>query len=917
MVAGSPWTYDRASSGEGLLRDRLSRRLQEAGLAPEIVAEVSHMLEGRLRNSVSNPPPEASDVPDGTVMRSEAPAPTGVWAGPPSVLAEAKLPVAFKLPTDLPAHQEDEHTDERSMITSRGGVLERYVDLGVIGTGGMGEVRRVLDRDLGRTMAMKIVGPQIAHKPGSLARFIEEAQATSQLQHPGIVPIHELGKLADGRWYYTMREVRGRSLGVVIREVHGDARDAGQWVATSSGWTFRRLVDAFLRVCEAVSYAHSRGVVHRDLKPSNILVGEHGEVLVVDWGLAKVLGRPDLAAEAGELDLVSPFEAVSTDRSKDSSLATRMGHIAGTPAYMPPEQALGQIDRIDARSDVYALGAILYELLTGRIPYTGHGSDVVDAVLEGPPPPIDERAEIAVPEDLKLACEKAMARAQKDRYQSASQLARAVQAWLDGAKRREQALTVVGQAEACLPEAEMLSEQARTLRTVAAALLDGVKGWEPEEKKHLGWEKEDQAEVLERMARLAEFRHEQQLHGALQIDPRLPEAHALLVEAYLQQHRVAEAQRNEMEIARAETLLREHEGLLPTNHPTQQRVRAYLKGDGALTLVTDPPGAEVFLHKYEVQHRRLVPVFQRSLGRTPLVSVSLPRGSYLCVIKREGFHDVSYPVLIGRQEHWDGVRPGEGDPFPIELPPLGTLEEDDCYVPAGWFWSGGDEDAVEGAPRQRLWCDAFTMKRHPVTNRRYLAFLDNLLADGREDAALRLAPRERGRADGELGPIIYGRASDGTFVLQPDREGHIWDPEMPVVLVDWECAQAYAAQDPERLWRLPTVREWEKAGRGTDGRFYPWGDFLDPAWCSMNDSHAKVRSPSRVSSFPVDVSPYGVSGLAGNVRDWCAPLDPSVTTRDVRGGAWNLSPRHCRLATRGSPLQPHSRLPYLGFRLVR
>ncbi len=644
------------------MRDRLSRRLEQAGLAPEVVAELTAMFEGRLRSSLSDPPPDASGVP----------AATGVWAGPPSVLSEARLPAAFKLPEVGP--EDDEHTDERAMITSRGAVLERYVDLGVIGTGGMGEVRRVLDRDLGRTMAMKIVGPQIAHKPGSLARFIEEAQATSQLQHPGIVPIHELGKLADGRWYYTMREVRGRSLGVVIREVHSAAREVGQWVSTASGWTFRRLVDGFLRVCEAVAYAHGRGVVHRDLKPSNILVGEHGEVLVVDWGLAKVLGRPDLAAEAGELDLRDDFEAVSTDRSKDSSLATRMGHIAGTPAYMPPEQALGQIDRIDARSDVYALGAILYELLTGRIPYSGHGSDVVDAVLEGPPPPIDERAEISVPEDLKIACEKAMARAQKDRYQSALHLARAVQAWLDGAKRREQALTVVGQAQACLPEAEMFLEQARTLRTLAAALLDGVKGWEPEEKKHLGWEKEDQAEVLERMARLAAFRHEQQLHGALQIDPRLPEAHASLVEVYLEQHRDAEAQRDEMEIARAETLLREHEGLLPIGHPTQQRVRAYLKGDGALTLVTDPPGAEVLLHKYELRHRRLVPVFQRSLGHTPLEGVSLPRGSYLCVIKREGFHDVSYPVLIGRQEHWDGARPGERDPFPIALPAQGTLD---------------------------------------------------------------------------------------------------------------------------------------------------------------------------------------------------------------------------------------------------
>jgi serine/threonine-protein kinase len=892
-----------------LLRDRLSQRLQQAGVAPDVVAEVSAMLEGRLRTSLSNPPPETR----------EAPVATGVWGGPPSVLSEAGHPGALKLP-EVAASDDvgDENTDERALITSRGAVLERYVDLGVIGTGGMGEVRRVLDRDLGRTMAMKIVGAQVAHKPSSLARFKEEAQATSQLQHPGIVPIHELGKLADGRWYYTMREVKGRSLGVVIREVHAASRPAGHWVATASGWTFRRLVDAFLRVCEAIAYAHGRGVVHRDLKPSNILVGEHGEVLVVDWGLAKVLGRPDLAAEAGELDLRGDTEAVWTDRSRDSSLATRMGHIAGTPAYMPPEQALGQIDRIDARSDVYALGAILYEVLTGRIPYSGHGSDVVDAVLEGPPVPIGERAEIAVPDDLKYACEKAMARAQCHRYQSASQLARAVQAWLDGAKRREQALQVVEQAAACLPEAEMLHEQARTLRTLAKALLDGVKGWEPEEKKRLGWEKEDQAEVLERMARLAAFRHEQQLHGALQIDPRLPEAHAALVEVYLDQHRDAEAQRNEMEVARAETLLQEHESLLPTGHPTQQRVRAYLKGDGALTLATDPPGAEVLLHRYELQHRRLVPVFERSLGTTPLVSVSLPRGSYLCVVRKQGFHDVSYPVLIGRQEHWDGVRPGECGPFPIALPALGTLDEDDCYVPAGWFWSGGDEEAFEAGPRHRRWCDAFVMKRFPVTNREYIAFLDALVREGREEDALRFVPRERGRAEGELGPIVYGRNADGTFVLQPDHEGHVWDPDMPVVMVDWECAVAFAswsARGDRATGRLPTVVEWEKAGRGVDGRFYPWGDLLDPVWCSMTESHAGPRAPSRIESYRVDTSPYGVRGLAGNVRDWCARVAGS-SLPDVRGGAWNVGSRLCRMAARGR-LQPDSRMPYVGFRLVR
>jgi formylglycine-generating enzyme required for sulfatase activity len=331
--------------------------------------------------------------------------------------------------------------------------------------------------------------------------------------------------------------------------------------------------------------------------------------------------------------------------------------------------------------------------------------------------------------------------------------------------------------------------------------------------------------------------------------------------------------------------------------------------------VTDPVGAEVLLYKYELHHRRLVPVFQRSLGRTPLTSVSLPRGSYLCVIKREGFHDVSYPVLIGRQEHWDGVRPGEKDSFPIELPPLGALEEDDCYVPAGWFWSGGDEDAMEAAPRQRLWCESFVMKRFPVTNREYIAFLDDLVRHGQEEEALRYAPRERGRSEGELGPVLYGRDPSGKFVLQPDREGQIWDPDMPVVLVDWSCAEAYSAWKGNGS-RVPTVLEWEKAGRGVDGRFFPWGDYLDPVWCSMTQSHALLRAPSRVDSYSIDVSPHGIRGLAGNVRDWCGSADAGATKQPVRGGAWNIGQRLCRMATR-NPLQADARMPYVGFRVVR
>ena len=183
--------------------------------------------------------------------------------------------------------------------------MERYEDLGRIGEGAMGEVRRVKDRYLGRIVAMKILkeGGQVK---GLRDRFLAEAATTSQLEHPGIIPIYDIGE-QDGRPYFTMREIRGRTLTEVIREVH-DSSGAGQWTA-AGGWTFRRLLAAFGAVCEAVAFAHDRGVIHRDLKPDNVLVGDYGEVTVVDWGLATL---------------------------------TPGAHVVGTPAYMPPEQAWGR-----------------------------------------------------------------------------------------------------------------------------------------------------------------------------------------------------------------------------------------------------------------------------------------------------------------------------------------------------------------------------------------------------------------------------------------------------------------------------------------------------------------------------------------------------------------------------------------------
>lgn len=386
-------------------------------------------------------------------------------------------------------------------------------------------------------------------------------------------------------------------------------------------------------------------------------------------------------------------------------------------------------------------------------------------------------------------------------------------------------------------------------------------------------------------------------------------------------------------LARAQTLLTAHAAALPDTHALRREVATYLRGDGALTLVTDPPGAEVLLYRYIEKNRRLVEVFERSLGTTPLRTVSLPRGSYVCVLRNPSCEEVRYPVEVTRGGHWDGLAPGAQEPHRVWLPPTGSLAPDEVYVPASWFRAGGDPGA-ESFPAMRLWCDALVVQRFPVTNRQYLGFLDDLVAGGREEEALQHAPRERAGTEGELGALIYGY-EDGRFSLRPDADGDVWLPDHPVVHIDWYGARAYLAWHAARTgrpWRLPGELEWEKAARGVDGRWFPWGDELDPAWCCMSESHRGPRSPSVVDSYPVDVSPYGVRGMGGNVYDWClslyevsTPTDDRVAPpedvlhapprafRAVRGGAWTFSARNARSADRDRS-EPGGRIPNCGFR---
>jgi len=296
----------------------------------------------------------------------------------------------------------------------------RYVVLGEIGHGGMGRVLRVRDEKIQREVALKSLLSEDG-EPGSARdastntrtrRFLREVQLSGQLEHPSIVPIHDLGE-SDGSPYYTMRYIQGRSLAEALRQ---DPTPAGRL----------RLLPHFGDICNAMAFAHDRKIIHRDLKPANVILGEYGETMVIDWGLAKVQGDVD------ESDRRLATELRQIQETDDS--ATVFGTALGTPAYMAPEQALGRLDEIDHQSDIYSLGAILYELLTGVPPFSGgHPHRVMLRVVQEPLTPVRSRVPDA-PAELCAIAEKALQKDKRLRYGSCSEMAHDVSSWLSGEK---------------------------------------------------------------------------------------------------------------------------------------------------------------------------------------------------------------------------------------------------------------------------------------------------------------------------------------------------------------------------------------------------------------------------------------------------------------------------------------------------
>lgn len=351
----------------GVALSALPDHLRPEGLSNTSMSPPAHPVEAPTTAPAETQLPPGSADPNETAVHSPTPSELDETTPPrldPDQSTSSESDPMETLATYLPRvprvrlrnPDEEDVTDREPSET-----IERYPVLEEIARGGMGAVHKAHDPDLGRNIAVKVLLDEHEDKPGLLTRFVEEAQIGGQLQHPGIVPVYEIGTFRDSRPYFTMKLVKGQTLASLLAERDGPDQDLS------------RFLKIFEQVCQTLAYAHSRGVIHRDLKPANIMVGSFGEVQVMDWGLAKVL-------EEGAASTAQPEpqeeEAILTQRNLvgEDGARTQAGSVLGTPAYMPREQAIGDINRMDERADVFGLGAILCEILTGEPPYTGLSS---------------------------------------------------------------------------------------------------------------------------------------------------------------------------------------------------------------------------------------------------------------------------------------------------------------------------------------------------------------------------------------------------------------------------------------------------------------------------------------------------------------------------------------------------------------
>jgi eukaryotic-like serine/threonine-protein kinase len=742
---------------------------------------------------------------------------------------------------------------------------KRYTIREEIARGSMGRVMLAWDEVLQRPVALKILHDRHGEDLLARYRFAMEARITGRLQHPNVIPIYDMGFLPGGLRFFAMKPVEGMSLGDVLKGKSAGDRRIG------ADFGRDRLLTIIRRVCQAVGFAHAHGVVHRDLKPANVLIGDFGEVMLVDLGLARQLDLdPSDRADVPETALLG----------KQEGRVTRIGSVIGTPFYMSPEQAMGLQELVGPLSDVYGLGSLIYHILALRPPFTGRKiNEVLRKVRRGnPQPPSRAAADQDIPEALDMVCMRALSMDPEGRYPSASALADALAAWQEEARLKQRARGLLAERAVRAAEAWRAWEQARAeldqLRARHTALRAELRDAPSAERRmalHSAWA-QVRAQGIEVEALVAEVVR----RSRLALGEDRPEVHARLLRVL--QSRLLRAERSG-----AQDTARWYRRLLEQFDPDGSVAR-WLRHGAPLEVNTVPAGLMARVSMQSAHSADRLETLMR--GPTPLVIDDVPPGGGVVRIG-DGQTDIAVPFRIRRDR-----------PLSIDVPWPDAPQPGFVVVSAGRFLYGGEPQATgSGARSARL--PTYRIAVHPVTCGQWRAFLDELATRDVAQAVLRTPRMWIG------GPSIWGPV--GVKIFGP------YDANRPVTGITLADAHTYCAWASARdglRYRLPTSAEWEKAARGVDGRLWPWG----------NAPNTEEATPPTVL-HPVgvvegDVSPYGMKDIASGVFEWtltAAQEDPGLCYLRGDCSAFALQGAACVRRLIWDPTQAGA---LIGFRMV-